>query len=95
MQKIIFTDLQLDKANSFDTPNEAPILSITNGIVSNKLYDKQDDINFCDHLFLQYVFCVLLLFVLSCFLLWKLVYSIILHEKNHTMTSSFLTSRGI
>ena len=42
------TELQLDKANSSDT--EAPILdlnlSITNGIVSFKIYDKRDDFNF-------------------------------------------------
>ena len=42
------TDLQLDKANSSDT--EAPFLdlnlSITIGIVSSKIYDKQDDFNF-------------------------------------------------
>ena len=38
------TELQLDKASSSDT--EAPFLdlnlSITNGIVSSKIYDKQD-----------------------------------------------------
>ena len=42
------TELQLNKANSSDT--EAPILdlnlSITNGIVSPKIYDKRDDFNF-------------------------------------------------
>ena len=42
------TELQLDKANSSD--NEAPFLdlnlSITNGIVSSKIYDKRDDFNF-------------------------------------------------
>ena len=42
------TELQLNKANSSDT--EAPIfdlnLSITNDIVSSKVYDKQDDFNF-------------------------------------------------
>ena len=42
------TELQLNKANSSDT--EAPFLdlnlSITNGIVSSKLYDKRDDFNF-------------------------------------------------
>ena len=42
------TELQLNKANSSDT--EAPILdlnlSITNGIVSSKIYDKRDDFNF-------------------------------------------------
>ena len=42
------TDLQLNKANSSDT--EAPFLdlnlSITNGIVSSKIYDKWDYFNF-------------------------------------------------
>ena len=42
------TELQLNKANSFDT--EAPFLdlnlSITNGIVSSKICDKRDDFNF-------------------------------------------------
>ena len=42
------TELQLNKANSSDT--EAPFLdlnlSITNGIVSSKIYDKRNDFNF-------------------------------------------------
>ena len=42
------TELQLNKANSSDT--EAPFLdlnlSVTNGIVSSKIYDKRDDFNF-------------------------------------------------
>ena len=42
------TELQLNKANSFDT--KAPFLdlnlSITNAIVSSKIYDKRDDFNF-------------------------------------------------
>ena len=42
------TELQLNKANSSDT--EAPFLdlnlSITNDIVSSKIYDKRDDSNF-------------------------------------------------
>ena len=42
------TELQLNKANSSDT--EAPFLdlnlSITNGLVSSKIYDKRDDFNF-------------------------------------------------
>ena len=42
------TELQLNKAHSSDT--EAPFLdlylSITNGIVSSKIYDKRDDLNF-------------------------------------------------
>ena len=41
-------ELQLNKANSSGT--EAPILdlnlSLTNGIVSSKIYDKRDDFNF-------------------------------------------------
>ena len=44
------TELQLNKANSSDT--EAPFLdlnlSITNGIVSSKIYDKRDDFNFAE-----------------------------------------------
>ena len=42
------TALQLNKANS--SHNDAPFsdlnLSITNGIVSSKMYDKRDDFNF-------------------------------------------------
>ena len=42
------TELQLNKANSSNT--EAPFLdlnlSITNGIVSSKIYDKRNDFNF-------------------------------------------------
>ena len=42
------TELQLNKTNSSDI--EAPFLdlnlSITNGIVSSKIYDKRDDFNF-------------------------------------------------
>ena len=42
------TEFQLNKANSSDT--EAPFLdlnlSITNGIVTSKFYDKRDDFNF-------------------------------------------------
>ena len=42
------TELELNRANSSDT--EAPFLdlnlSITKGIVSSKIYDKQDDFNF-------------------------------------------------
>ena len=42
------TELQFNKANSSDT--KAPLLvlnlSITNGIVSSKIYDKRDDFNF-------------------------------------------------
>ena len=46
--QIYHTELQLNKANSSDT--EAPFLdlnlSITNGKVSSKIYDKRDDFNF-------------------------------------------------
>ena len=46
--QIYSTELQLNKANSSDT--EAQFLdlnlSITNGIVSSKIYDKRDDFNF-------------------------------------------------
>ena len=42
------TELKLNKANFYDT--EAPFmdlnLSITNGIVSSKIYDKWDDFSF-------------------------------------------------
>ena len=48
VSRIYPTELQLNKANSFDT--YAPCLdlklSITNGIVSSKIYDKWDDFNF-------------------------------------------------
>ena len=48
VDQIYPTELQLNKANSSDT--EAPflglILTITNGIVSSKNYDKRDDFNF-------------------------------------------------
>ena len=48
VRQIYPIDLQLNKANSSDT--EAPFLdlnlSVTNGIVSSKIYDKQDDFNF-------------------------------------------------
>ena len=46
--QVYSTDLQLNKANSSDT--DAPFLdlnlSITNGIVSSKIYDKRDEFNF-------------------------------------------------
>ena len=48
VDQIYTTELQLNKTYSFDT--ETPFLdidlSITNGIVSSKIYDKQDDVNF-------------------------------------------------
>ena len=48
VSQIYPTVLQLNKANSSNT--EVPLLdldfSITNGIVSTKIYDKQDDFNF-------------------------------------------------
>ena len=46
--QIYLTELHLNKANSSDT--EAPFLnlnlSITNGIVSSKIYDKRDSFYF-------------------------------------------------
>ena len=46
--QIYSTELQLNKANSFDS--EVPFLdlnlSITNGILSSKIYNKRDDFNF-------------------------------------------------
>ena len=48
LDQIYPTEIHLNKANSSDT--EAPVLdldlSITNGIVLSKIYDKQDDLNF-------------------------------------------------
>ena len=48
VDQIYPTELQLNRANSSDT--EAPFLdlnlSITNGIVTSKIYDKRDDFNF-------------------------------------------------
>ena len=48
VDQIYPTELQLNKANSSDT--EAPFLdlnlSITNGIVSFRIYHKEDDFNF-------------------------------------------------
>ena len=48
VSQIYPTELQFNKANSSDT--EAPFLdlnlSITNGIVSSKIYDKRNDSNF-------------------------------------------------
>ena len=74
------TELQLNKANSSDT--EAPFLdlnlSITNGIVSSKIYDKRDDFNFeivnfpfLDEMFLAllpmvYIFLSLFVFARVC-----------------------------
>ena len=40
------TKLQFNKANSFDTKASVLDLSITNGGVSSKIYDKLDDFNF-------------------------------------------------
>ena len=51
------TELQLNKANSSDT--EAPFLdlnlSITNNMVSSKIYDERDDINFEIVLFFHFL----------------------------------------
>ena len=48
VSQIYPTELQLNKSNTFDT--EAPFLdsglSITNGIVSSKIYDQRDNFNF-------------------------------------------------
>ena len=48
VRQIYPTELQLNKANSANT--EVPFLDLnlskTNGIVSSKIYDKQDDFNF-------------------------------------------------
>ena len=48
VSQIYYTELQLNKTNFSDT--EATFLdlelSITNGIVSSKIYDKPDDLNF-------------------------------------------------
>ena len=48
VDQIYTTELQLNKTYSFDT--ETPFLdldlSITNGIVSSNIYDKQDDVKF-------------------------------------------------
>ena len=47
VSQIYPTELQLNKATSFDT--EPPFflgLSLTIGIVSSKIYDKRDDFNF-------------------------------------------------
>ena len=72
------TELQVNKANSSHT--EAPLLdlnlSITNGIVSSKIYDKQDDFNFEIVNFLMDMFLALLLMVyifLSLFVLLECV----------------------
>ena len=44
--QIYLTELQLNKANSSDTPLLDLNLSIANGKVSSKTYDKRDDFNF-------------------------------------------------
>ena len=48
VNRIYLPELQLNKANTFDT--EAPVLdlhlSISNGFVSSKIYDKRDDFDF-------------------------------------------------
>ena len=47
VSQIYLTELQLNKANSFNTEANflALDLSIKNGIVSSKIYDKRDDFN--------------------------------------------------
>ena len=48
VNQIYSAELQLNKANTLDT--EAPFLdihlSISNGFVSSKIYDKRDDLDF-------------------------------------------------
>ena len=55
VDRIYPAELQLNKANSSDT--EAPFLdlnlSISNGTVSNKIYDKQDDFDIVNFPFLD------------------------------------------
>ena len=47
VSQINSTELQLNKANSSDTVPFLDLdLSISNGIVSSKIYDKRDDFNF-------------------------------------------------
>ena len=48
VSQIYLTNLELNRANSFDTvdPSLDLDLSITNGIVSSKIYDKRDDFSF-------------------------------------------------
>ena len=48
VSQIYPTELQLNKANSSDTEDTFLDLdlSISNGIVSTKIYDKRDDFNF-------------------------------------------------
>ena len=72
------TELQINKADSYDT--EAPFLdlnlSITNGIVSSKIYDKRDDFNFEIVNFLMEMFLALLpmvYIILSLFVLLECV----------------------
>ena len=76
VDQIYPSELQLNKATSFDT--EAPFLDlnlfITNGIVSSKIYDKRNDFNFeietekfLAPLPMVYIFCSL--FVLREFVL--------------------------
>ena len=86
--KIYPTELQLNKANSSDT--EAPFLdlnlSITNGIVSSKIYDKRYDFNFeivISH-FLMEIFLALLPMVyifLSLFVLLECVLMLMISTK--------------
>ena len=103
--KIYPTELQLNKANSSDT--EAPFwdlnLSITNGIVSSKIYDKRDDFNFeivnfqfLDHthlLFLIGMFLALLPMVyifLSSFVLQECVLMLMASTKQFFLTAKLL-----
>ena len=77
VNRIYPPELQLNKANTADT--EAPFLdlhlSISNGFVSSKIYDKRDDFDFdIVNLPRRYFFCGSLLFLLSVFILWFIYY---------------------
>ena len=87
--KLYPTELQLNKTNSSDT--EAPFLdlnlSITNGIVYSKIYDKLDDFNFelINLPFLMEMFLALLPMVymfLSLFVLLEFVLMLMNNNRN-------------
>ena len=75
VNRIYPPELQLNKANTSDT--EAPFLdlhlSISNGFVSSKIYDKRDDFDFdiVNFPFLDFGFIFLNLFgFLECLVMW-------------------------
>ena len=81
-------ELQLNKANILDT--EAPFLdlhlSVANGFVSSKIYDKRDDFDFdiVNFPFWMVTFLVVLLMVYTfCNLLGLLESAIMLHTSTH------------